>query len=130
MQCRFVVVTLACDLLTLLCSVSHELSYQNYLLPVSVFSKGTAGRQGKRCAIGLCQGFNNLYTLEGGVHAYLRWQGKAAAAAAAEAPAERGDPLWKGSLFVFDNRLAVPPPGAPQLWSMNVLMCAWSVTRK
>jgi predicted sulfurtransferase len=56
------------------------------------------------------QGFTNLYTLEGGVHAYLRWQGEAPAAAAAREEAR--DPLWRGSLFVFDNRLAVAPPGA------------------
>lgn len=42
------------------------------------------------------QGFTNLYTLEGGVHNYLRKQG-----------AEQ----WNGSLFVFDNRMAVAPPG-------------------
>ena len=41
---------------------------------------------------------SNLYTLEGGVHNYLRQEG--------------GD-LWNGSLFVFDDRMAVPPPGAP-----------------
>lgn len=39
------------------------------------------------------KGFNNLYTLEGGVHNYLR---------------QEGDEGWNGSLFVFDNRLAVP----------------------
>lgn len=36
---------------------------------------------------------SNLYTLEGGVHNYLRQEG--------------GDG-WNGSLFVFDDRLAVP----------------------
>jgi len=51
-----------------------------------------------------------LYTLEGGVHAYLRWQGDGPLPA--DAQEERRDPLWNGSLFVFDNRLAVPPPGA------------------
>lgn len=55
------------------------------------------------------QGYQNLYTLEGGVHAYLRWQREAGAAA--EAEQERAGPLWNGSLFVFDNRLAIPPPG-------------------
>ena len=39
---------------------------------------------------------SNLYTLEGGVHNYLR---------------EEGADLWNGSLFVFDGRMAVPPPG-------------------
>lgn len=39
------------------------------------------------------QGFTNLYTLEGGVHAYLK---------------EEGGASWNGSLFVFDDRLAVP----------------------
>ena len=55
------------------------------------------------------QGYRNLYTLEGGVHAYLRWQREARAAA--EADKEREGPLWNGSLFVFDNRMAIPPPG-------------------
>ena len=40
---------------------------------------------------------SNLYTLEGGVHNYLR---------------EEGGDLWNGSLFVFDGRMAVPAPGA------------------
>jgi hypothetical protein len=40
---------------------------------------------------------SNLYTLEGGVHNYLR---------------EEGGNLWNGSLFVFDGRMAVPAPGA------------------
>jgi len=44
------------------------------------------------------QGFTNLYTLEGGVHAYFREQGGAA-------------PGWDGSLFVFDARMAVSPDG-------------------
>ena len=43
------------------------------------------------------------------MHAYLRWQREAGAAA--EAEQERAGPLWNGSLFVFDNRLAIPPPG-------------------
>ncbi|PNW83046.1 hypothetical protein CHLRE_06g304600v5 [Chlamydomonas reinhardtii] len=38
------------------------------------------------------KGFNNLYTLEGGVQNYLRQEG--------------GD-HWKGSLFVFDGRMAI-----------------------
>mmetsp|Transcript_18341 Transcript_18341/g.55232 ORF Transcript_18341/g.55232 Transcript_18341/m.55232 type:complete len:735 (+) Transcript_18341:409-2613(+) len=43
------------------------------------------------------KGFTNLYTLEGGVHKYL---------------SEQGGVSWNGSLFVFDDRLAVPagPP--------------------
>lgn len=44
------------------------------------------------------------------MHAYLRWQGDGPPPA--DAQEERRDPLWNGSLFVFDNRLAVPPPGA------------------
>lgn len=40
------------------------------------------------------QGFQNLYTLEGGVSHYLKNVG------AAE---------WVGNLFVFDSRLALPP---------------------
>ena len=41
---------------------------------------------------------SNLYTLEGGVHNYLR---------------QEGADQWNGSLFVFDGRMAVPPPGTP-----------------
>lgn len=40
------------------------------------------------------KGYNNLFSLEGGVHNYFDKEG--------------GD-LWNGSLFVFDERLAVPP---------------------
>ena len=40
------------------------------------------------------QGFQNLYTLKGGVSHYLKNEG------AAE---------WVGNLFVFDSRLSVPP---------------------
>ena len=40
------------------------------------------------------QGFKNLYTLEGGIQNYLR---------------EEGPDHWKGSLYVFDSRMAVPP---------------------
>ena len=43
------------------------------------------------------QGFQNLYTLEKGVQNYMK---------------EKGTDLWKGSLFVFDGRMAVRP-GAP-----------------
>ncbi len=39
----------------------------------------------------------NLYTLEGGVHRYL---------------AQEGGSAWDGSLFVFDDRLAVPAGGS------------------
>lgn len=39
------------------------------------------------------KGFHNLYTLEGGVHNYLRQEGSTG---------------WTGSLFVFDNRMAIP----------------------
>eukprot|EP00891_Asterochloris_glomerata_P000295 jgi/Astpho2/295/e_gw1.00010.86.1_t len=42
------------------------------------------------------QGFNNLFTLEGGVQNYLK---------------QAGGDMWIGSLFVFDERLAIPPPG-------------------
>ena len=42
------------------------------------------------------QGFNNLFTLEGGVQNYLK---------------QAGGDMWVGSLFVFDERLAIPPPG-------------------
>lgn len=50
----------------------------------------------KRCLI-LCgrqQGFQNLYTLMGGVSHYLNVEGP------------RG---WIGNLFVFDDRLSLPP---------------------
>lgn len=40
------------------------------------------------------QGFQNLYTLKGGVSHYLKNEG----------PAE-----WVGNLFVFDSRLSLPP---------------------
>jgi predicted sulfurtransferase len=85
------------------------------------------------------RGFTSLYTLEGGVQGYLRARGgeaarasellgcggggeAEAAEAAAAAAAEEEDPLafapdapqgWRGSLFVFDDRLAVAPAGAP-----------------
>ncbi|GLC36573.1 hypothetical protein PLESTM_000461600 [Pleodorina starrii] len=39
------------------------------------------------------KGYNNLYTLEGGVQNYFRQEGGA---------------HWKGSLFVFDARMAIP----------------------
>jgi predicted sulfurtransferase len=39
------------------------------------------------------RGFKNLYSLEGGVHKYIK---------------EVGGDHWKGSLFVFDGRMAVP----------------------
>ena len=68
---------------------------------------------------------SNLYTLEGGVHNYLR---------------EEGGDLWNGSLFVFDGRMAIPAPGAhrchpllsprrclfssfPCLWLTNTCSC-------
>ncbi len=38
------------------------------------------------------RGYSNLYTLEGGVAAYLR---------------EMGSGEWKGSLFTFDDRMAL-----------------------
>jgi predicted sulfurtransferase len=40
------------------------------------------------------RGYNNLYTLEGGVQNYL---------------ANAGGDHWKGSLFVFDGRMAINP---------------------
>ena len=51
------------------------------------------------------QGFQNLYTLEKGVQNYMK---------------EKGTDLWKGSLFVFDGRMAVRP-GAPHIASVSVL---------
>ncbi|XP_042500834.1 rhodanese-like domain-containing protein 8, chloroplastic [Macadamia integrifolia] len=60
------------------------------------------------------KGFQNLYTLKGGVSHYLKTEG----------PVE-----WVGNLFVFDSRLSLPPsaykPGAvakagrPQLFSLD-----------
>jgi len=43
------------------------------------------------------KGFNDLYTLHGGVANYMR---------------EKGASHWNGSLFTFDNRLAVAPEGS------------------
>lgn len=40
-------------------------------------------------------GFQNLYTLKGGVSHYLENEGSAE---------------WVGNLFVFDSRLSFPPP--------------------
>jgi predicted sulfurtransferase len=40
------------------------------------------------------QGFQNLYTLEGGIQNYLE---------------EEGSDHWNGSLYVFDDRMAVAP---------------------
>ncbi|XP_039808417.1 rhodanese-like domain-containing protein 8, chloroplastic isoform X8 [Panicum virgatum] len=49
-----------------------------------------------RCWWWLCRkkGFQNLYTLEGGVSNYLKAEGPAG---------------WVGNLFVFDGRLSLPP---------------------
>ncbi|GIL89844.1 hypothetical protein Vretimale_19276 [Volvox reticuliferus] len=43
------------------------------------------------------KGYSNLYTLEGGIQNYLRQEGPA---------------HWKGSLFVFDARMAIPASSA------------------
>jgi predicted sulfurtransferase len=40
------------------------------------------------------KGFKNLYTLHGGIQHYLK---------------EEGNEHWKGSLFVFDGRMAINP---------------------
>lgn len=40
------------------------------------------------------RGFQNLYTLQGGVSHYLKYEG----------PVQ-----WVGNLFVFDSRLSMPP---------------------
>ena len=40
------------------------------------------------------KGFNRLYSLEGGVANYLR---------------EKGSEHWTGSLFTFDDRIAISP---------------------
>lgn len=40
------------------------------------------------------KGYNNLYSLKGGVAKYLR---------------EIGNEHWKGSLFTFDDRIAIAP---------------------
>lgn len=42
------------------------------------------------------QGFQNLYSLEGGVQRYFK---------------EQGGRFWNGSLFVFDGRMAISPQG-------------------
>lgn len=75
------------------------------------------------------RGFTNLYTLEGGVQGYLRARGGEPARAsellaAEEEKKEQKEEAdlafapdapqgWRGSLFVFDDRLAVAPAGAP-----------------
>lgn len=43
------------------------------------------------------QGYSQLYTLEGGIQSYLR---------------QAGSQHWKGSLFVFDGRMAIPAGSA------------------
>ena len=60
------------------------------------------------------QGFTNLYTLEGGVHNYLRYQARQQESSdpngnKVEGSHVEGYDLWRGSLFVFDGRLAVLP---------------------
>ena len=47
------------------------------------------------------QGYSNVFTLEGGVHAYFEEFG------------EREDQRWDDHLFVFDSRLAMTPGGLP-----------------
>lgn len=47
------------------------------------------------------KGFQNLYTLEGGVSNYLKVEGPAG---------------WVGNLFVFDGRLSLPPATFRQSW--------------
>ena len=49
------------------------------------------------------KGFNNLYTLEGGIANFLRQLG----------PAD----VWRGSMFTFDNRLALAP-GERDVWNL------------
>jgi hypothetical protein len=44
--------------------------------------------------VAILQGFKNLYTLEKGIQNYLK---------------QKGSAMWKGSLFVFDGRMAVAP---------------------
>ena len=46
-------------------------------------------------------GFQNLYSLEGGVQKYFK---------------EEGSALWDGSLFVFDGRMAIVPEGTSKSW--------------
>lgn len=46
------------------------------------------------------KGYKNLYTLHGGIQHYLR---------------EEGNEHWKGSLFVFDGRMAINPALEGQL---------------
>jgi predicted sulfurtransferase len=46
------------------------------------------------------KGFKNLYTLHGGIQHYLK---------------EEGNEHWKGSLFVFDGRMAINPALEGQL---------------
>ena len=46
------------------------------------------------------KGYNNLYSLEGGVAKYLR---------------EKGSDHWEGSLFTFDDRIAIAPGELPSI---------------
>lgn len=46
------------------------------------------------CRVFPPRSFNNLYTLEGGIQNYMR---------------EEGLDHWNGSLFVFDDRMAIRP---------------------
>ena len=54
------------------------------------------------------KGFTNLYTLHGGIANYLR---------------EIGPDQWKGSMFTFDNRLALAPGGSHSGYSASTV---WS----
>jgi len=53
------------------------------------------------------QGFKNLYTLEGGIQNYLRQEGTGTGNSDGDGGGEAAH--WKGSLYVFDSRMAVPP---------------------
>ena len=73
-------------------SIPSYLQGKDLATPVMMYCTG-----GIRCDVYSAhlrdKGFNNLYTLEGGIQNYLR---------------EEGHEMWRGSLFVFDGRMAVP----------------------
>jgi predicted sulfurtransferase len=57
------------------------------------------------------KGFNNLYTLEGGIQNYMR---------------KEGLEHWKGSLYVFDGRMAIRPnkeANEPLVAAADCLLC-------
>ncbi len=82
------------------CAIKHRVAWLRMLTRLTPYSFVLTEQQPSKSTTYVkfheCD-CSNLYTLEGGVHNYLR---------------QEGADLWNGSLFVFDGRMAVPPPGA------------------